>query len=66
MDVAERHRLHVERWFYPCSRAMHGGLGELYVNDPRFAANIDRYRDGLAAFARDAWQANAARQPSER
>jgi hypothetical protein len=61
MDVAERHRRHIERWFYPCGPAMHAGLGQLYVDDPRFAATYEAVRPGLAAFARDAWQANAQR-----
>lgn len=61
MAIAERHRLHVTRWFYPCSPSMHSGLGELYANDPRFQANIDRYAEGLADFARQAWRANADR-----
>lgn len=52
--LAERHRLHIERWFYPCSRAMHRGLSELYVNDPRFTRTIDRHGAGLAGFLRDA------------
>jgi DNA-binding transcriptional MerR regulator len=61
MDLAERHRRHIERWFYPCPPALHRGLGELYVNDPRFTQNIDRYRPGLADFLRQAISANADR-----
>ena len=30
------------------------GLGEMYVADPRFAANYDQYAAGTAAFVRDA------------
>jgi len=63
MDVAERHRMHIDRWFYPCPKTMHRGLGELYANDPRFAANIDRFGAGLSEYARDAWRANAERSP---
>lgn len=61
MDVAERHRQHIERWFYPCAPAMHAGLGQMYVDDPRFSATYEAVRPGLAAYARDAWQANASR-----
>jgi DNA-binding transcriptional MerR regulator len=57
----ETHRQYIERWFYPCSRAMHRGLGELYVQDPRFTANIDRQHSGLAEFMRNAFRANAER-----
>lgn len=59
--AAEAHRQHIERWFYPCPPAMHRGLGRLYVDDPRFTANIDRAAPGLAEFAAAAFAANAAR-----
>jgi MerR family transcriptional regulator, thiopeptide resistance regulator len=61
MDVAELARLHIDRWFYPCSRDMHRALGQIYVDDPRFAANYEKIRAGLAAFVRDAIRANSAR-----
>jgi DNA-binding transcriptional MerR regulator len=61
MDAAEQARLHIDRWFYPCSRAMHAVLAEGYVSDPRFAAFYDRVRPGLAAFVSAAIKANAAR-----
>ena len=51
----EAHRAHITRWFYPCSRELHRGLGELYVNDPRFTANIDRIAPGLARFLCEAF-----------
>lgn len=60
-DVAERHRQHISRWFYPCSSEIHVGLGEMYVSDPRFAANYEPVRPGLAAYIRDAIRANADR-----
>lgn len=63
-DVAEQHRQHIERWFYTCPPSMHQGLGELYVHDSRFTANIDRYHPGLSAYARDAFAANAQRSRS--
>ena len=28
MDIAERHRLSFDRWFYPCSPKMHSGLAD--------------------------------------
>ena len=43
MDVAERHRLSVDRWFYPCSAQMHSGLADMWEADRRFADNIDKY-----------------------
>ncbi len=53
-QVAEEHRRHIDKWFYPCSKQFHRNLGELYVSDPRFTANIDKLRPGLAQFTRDA------------
>ena len=53
----ETHRQHITRWFYPCSRQIHRGLGELYVADERFTRNIDRVEPGLARFLRDAFAA---------
>ncbi len=53
-EVAERHRRQISRWFYPCSYEMHCGLAEMYIADPRFAANYDRTQDGLAGFVHDA------------
>jgi DNA-binding transcriptional MerR regulator len=60
MAAAEEHRLHIDRWFYPCSADVHAGLGDMYVQDPRFAEFWDAYQSGLATFVRDAIQANAA------
>lgn len=59
MDLAERHRLQIDRWFYPCSYEIQTGLGEMYVADPRFAKNYESVRPGLAAYLRDAILANA-------
>ncbi len=61
MDVAERHRLLIDRWYYSCSHEMHAGLGAMYVDDPRFADRYERRRPGLAVFVRDAIRANADR-----
>jgi DNA-binding transcriptional MerR regulator len=60
-DLAEEHRQHIERWFYPCGYGMHRGLGDLYVDDPRFAANYEELAAELATYVRDAIRANAAR-----
>jgi DNA-binding transcriptional MerR regulator len=61
MEVAERHREHISRWFYDCSPAAHRGLGELYTDDERFAANYESVAPDLAAYIGDAIAANAAR-----
>lgn len=61
MDAVERHRLLIDRWFYPCSREMHAALGNMYVTDPRFTATYEKIRPGMAQYMRDAIAANAAR-----
>ena len=61
MDLAERHRQHITRWFYNCSYEIHRGLGEMYVADPGFTKHYDAAAPGLAAYLRDAIVANARR-----
>jgi DNA-binding transcriptional MerR regulator len=61
MNVAERHRLSIDRWFYPCSPKMHAGLADMWEADQRFAANIDKHGAGLTKFLAAAVRANAAR-----
>lgn len=63
MDAAEKHRLHVNRWFYDCPPAFHRNLGDMYVSDPRYVATYDETfgLPGLAVFCRDAIHANADR-----
>jgi hypothetical protein len=38
---------------------MHRGLGDMYVDDPRFTANYDAVAPGLARYIRDAIHATA-------
>jgi DNA-binding transcriptional MerR regulator len=61
MVVAERHRLSIDRWFYPCSFAIHAGLADGYEADGRFAENIDKFGAGLTPFLSAAIRANARR-----
>jgi MerR family transcriptional regulator, thiopeptide resistance regulator len=58
--LAERHREHISRWFYPCSPQMHRGLAEMYIADERFARTYEREAAGLAGYFHDAIVANAA------
>jgi DNA-binding transcriptional MerR regulator len=58
--LAEQHRLHIDRWFYPCSHKMHQALGDMYVADPRFTATYEKISPGLAQYMRDAIAANGA------
>jgi DNA-binding transcriptional MerR regulator len=64
MDAAEAHRAHISRWFYDCPPAMHVGLAEMYVADPRFTATYEQEATGLAQWLHDAIVANAERQNS--
>jgi DNA-binding transcriptional MerR regulator len=63
MDIAERHRLSFDRWFYPCSVEMHRGLADMWEADRRFAESIDKQGGtaGLTEYLAAAVRANAAR-----
>ena len=61
MDIAERHRLSIDRWFYPCSHTMHQGLASMYESDDRFRQSIDTHGEGLTTFLAEAIRANAER-----
>jgi DNA-binding transcriptional MerR regulator len=65
MQVAERHRAYISGAFYECSPEMHAGLGQMYVADPRFTANIDKTGEGLAAYMSEAIAANSARAAAQ-
>ena len=59
MSAAEAHRQHICRWFYDCGYDIHRCLGQMYVDDERFAANYEKVAAGLARYVRDAIAANA-------
>lgn len=54
--IVERHRRHVDRWFYPLSRAGHVNLADMWEADDRFKTNIDKFSAGLTQ-----WIAKAVR-----
>ena len=58
-EIAERHRLAIDTWFYPCSKATHAGLADMYEVDARFSAAIDAHAEGLTRFLAAAIRANA-------
>jgi hypothetical protein len=64
-QVARWFRLINDR-FYECTPEVFRGLGDLYVDDGRFAAHHDRVRPGLARFLRDAMHVYADRLIAER
>ena len=59
-DSAEAQRLvqtlqdYITRHCYTCTPAILAGLGQMYVADDRFRANIDKHGDGTAAFISEA------------
>ena len=59
--IAERHRRHLDRWFYDCSHHAHVQLGAMYVADERFRATYDAVAPGLATYLAQAIEANAGR-----
>jgi MerR family transcriptional regulator, thiopeptide resistance regulator len=61
LAVVERHRLFIDRWFYPCSIAFQSNLGVMWEADARFAATIDGYAEGLTAFLVTAIRQRSAR-----
>lgn len=61
MDVAERHRLSIDRWFHPCPKDLHRRLPDLWESDNRFEQNIDKHGAGLTHYLAAAVRANADR-----
>ena len=47
---------YLNRYFYTCDLEFFRGLADMWVADPRFAANYERVRPGGAAFVREAVQ----------
>ncbi len=57
--LAEEHRRHIDRWFYPCPPRMHVGLAGMYLADARFIAYFEDRAEGLAEYVAGAIEANA-------
>jgi DNA-binding transcriptional MerR regulator len=53
-QIIHAFRQHITDNYYECTPEIFRGLGDMYVNDPRFTKNIDKYSKGLAAFKREA------------
>ncbi len=47
---------YLNKYFYTCEVSFLRGLADMWVQDPRFAINYERIREGGAAFVRDAVQ----------
>ncbi len=48
--VVARWQAFITRTYYPCSRQILAGLGQMYQEDPRFAAAFEQVKTGLASF----------------
>lgn len=55
--LIDRKRQHITDYFYECSLDIFRGLGDMYVNDPRFTKNIDKWKEGYAEFLSKAMHA---------
>ena len=56
-ELVGRWQAHITKNFYPCPKEMLEGLGQMYVDDPRFTKNLDeRYGEGTAQYAADAFR----------
>ena len=47
LTIAERHRLHICRWFYDLPPRAHVNLAGMWESDDRFRRNIDKHGEGL-------------------
>ena len=61
MDAADRARLHIDRYFYPCSRQFHVNLAAMYEADPRFGDYYESRAPGLRDYVVAAIRANLDR-----
>lgn len=59
MELAERHRAFISRWFYDCGYPAHRGLARMYLSDERFSQLYENAATGLAQYVHDAVLANA-------
>ena len=49
-DAVEKWQEHINKYYYECSDEILLGLADMYVCDPRFTKNIDKYKEGLAEY----------------
>ena len=56
-DLVKALQSHITENYYTCTKEILFGLGQMYVADERFKANIDKHGDGTAAFICEAIKA---------
>ncbi|MFF0487787.1 MerR family transcriptional regulator [Nocardia sp. NPDC004068] len=61
MDLAECHRLHLERWFHDCDHDTHAHLAADYRDNRRIGLNYNDMAPGLSRYIHDAILANRRR-----
>ena len=49
-ELVQALQSHITENYYTCTKEILSGLGQMYVADERFKANIDKHGDGTAAF----------------
>ena len=49
-DLTRKLQEHITRSFYTCTKEIFAGLGQMYVADEAFTANIDRHSEGTARY----------------
>ena len=59
LDAAEKHRLHIDHWYYSCPKGIHRELGKMYLSDSRFTEYYEKKEPGLAEFVSRAFSVNA-------
>ncbi|WP_394219778.1 MerR family transcriptional regulator [Halobacillus trueperi] len=52
--LVDNKRQYITDHFYECNLEIFRGLADMYVNDPRFTKNIDKWKEGYAEFLRKA------------
>ncbi len=55
--LVKRWQAHITKYHYHCTDGILACLGEMYVNDPRFQENLDKYGPGTARKMSDAIKA---------
>lgn len=53
-ELTGKLRDYITEDFYDCTMEIFEGLGQMYVNDPRFEKNLNKHGDGFAKYLSDA------------
>ncbi|WP_040810443.1 MerR family transcriptional regulator [Nocardia concava] len=65
MNLAERHRQHLDRWFHDCDLETHRRLAAEYRANRRLGLNYDDMAPGLSQYIHDAILANSHRNTTK-